>query len=66
MSDSYTRVYVVMDLRGPRRSLVRAERVGLAFHHIFLCSLYLRGFPQPQHLLSTPLPPRLSWPLATT
>lgn len=31
-----------------------AECVGLAFRHIFLCSLYSRGFPQPQH------PPELS------
>lgn len=29
-------------------SAVWAERVGLAFCHVFLCSVYMRRFPQPR------------------
>lgn len=37
----------VMDLRGPGRSAVWAECVGLAFCHLFLYNLYFRSFLSP-------------------
>lgn len=53
-----------MSLRGACTSAVWAERVGLAFCHVFLCSAYMRGFPQPRRPAEHPPFPSLQIVLA--